>query len=76
MRLTEWFPDGVKPARPGVYETRLKGDINQWFQYWNGEYFGFSGGSTLDAYKNRSSKSIFSHIEWRGLAEDPKGSKK
>jgi len=76
MKLTEWYPGDVKPARPGVYETRIKGDIRQWFQHWNGEYFGYSSPSTFGAYASRSSKSIFDFCEWRGLAHNPKGSKK
>jgi len=75
--LTEWFPPGTAPARPGVYETRSENPqfrMYPSFQHWNGKYWGFfcrtarSAGSPSNA-KMESTRSA---PEWRGLAADPK----
>ncbi|WP_421883192.1 hypothetical protein [Methylibium sp.] len=64
MKLTEWFPGKVKPARRGWYEVRC-------------EYEMFGGGERL--YWNGSNwisnglKSDFGQCcdTWRGLAKKP-----
>lgn len=70
MKLTEWFPSGVKPARRGVYEVEsIFG--GRGFAYFNGRIWGWRRGTVIDAtlWKNRDDAS--QDKRWRGLAEKP-----
>jgi hypothetical protein len=74
MKLTEWFPKTVSPSKYGVYERDYGGkgnfdyarfDKGQW--YWRSPSV---GGANMECDKSKIL------VPWRGLAEDPKGSKK
>lgn len=73
MKLTEWFPEDVKPARPGVYETRLIGSagyvIADGYSLWTGKRWNDTRTTVLlariDSFRGMQSKM------WRGLAKKP-----
>lgn len=73
MKLTKWFHEGVKPARPGVYETRLVGSsgyvIADGYSLWTGKRWNDTKitpfTASLDRSRGMQSK------KWRGLAEKP-----
>ncbi|HDR9087327.1 TPA: hypothetical protein QDB10_003242 [Burkholderia vietnamiensis] len=70
--LTEWFPEGAKPARPGCYQVTdpeghqfHKASIG--YQYWNGFYW---EGLTWQAGRD-AGRSIYQYHAWRGLNKEP-----
>lgn len=71
MKLTEWYPASVSPARKGYYQRKylMQSSINvpdRWDgRQWWVQYVDGSGEFTATQ-----------HLEWRGLASNPKkGSK-
>ena len=76
MKFTEWYPGDVKPVRPGVYQQRNScGHIG--YQRWDGRKWRTWFYSPEYASKARSYAARgFQNDPWRGLAQDPKGSKK
>lgn len=75
MKLTEWFEPTQKPDLKGVYETD-SGDGILGYQYWNGVRWGSWGYDVNDAMSEFRMKSFFQNVYWRGLAEDPKKTRK
>lgn len=77
-KLTPWFPESVKPARPGVYNVscRTSGQSGNWFARFNGEHWS-PGWETDKNYvfplSDMESNSDRYLGTWRGLAEKPKG---
>lgn len=72
-KLTPWFSASVKPARPGVYETRTP--TNNRFSYWSGrqwkpEQHSVRGAATTAV--GRYQPAAWQDKEWRGLAEPAK----
>lgn len=70
--LTPWFPETVKPTRPGVYLTEvvyIEGD----FSYFDGERW-YCAGDTPDQALNLHRHHMVSGYKgkaWRGLAKEP-----
>lgn len=46
-----WNDAGTKPDHPCLCETKLEGCENSYFQYFNGEFFGFACGAADQAIK-------------------------
>ena len=79
MKLTRWYPGDVKPVRAGVYE-RSYGDnanpgINVGYAFFDGVDWFLRSRTKEDAITDKQ-KSRHKQLPWRGLAQDPKGSKK
>lgn len=70
-KLTPWFPGDVKPARPGVYQTRDGKDVC--YQFWTGEQWNMATTSAEYAadFQQDGDRSHFQNDPWRGLAEKP-----
>jgi hypothetical protein len=75
MNLTEWYPGDVKPVRPGVYQRDWGGGIPV-FSKWTGSHWKVCCETVNQAAKERRISSFQFIDPWRGLAQDPKGSKK
>lgn len=78
VELTDWFPPGAKPVRPGVYETRLLDNdaisgavIGQGYSYWNGALWCNQSSSAQSAAGVREPGFAYQTKPWRGLAQDP-----
>ena len=74
MKLTDWFVNGEKPVREGVYEVKslmLGGPV---YSYWDGERWGCATLNKVEAYEFRTYATPRLHLDvkWRGLAEEPK----
>jgi hypothetical protein len=80
MKLTEWFPGSIKPARKGVYQRQLP---QQGISYarWNGEYWLRAVPWLLPrpAWERQNRKpaalSFNQDAPWRGVTSKPRGSK-
>lgn len=78
MKLTPWFVDGEKPARPGVYNVscRKEAQTGRYYGYWNGRFWVFGVAETPESaarLKQRVARGyVASNGSWRGLAEAPK----
>ncbi len=70
-KLTDWFPGDVKPARPGVYETK-EPDGTIWFNEFDGVDW-FYGNHACVPSKSRTVLPGELLISWRGLAANPSG---
>lgn len=71
-KYTGWFPAGTKPARIGVYQTRIDiGYRRIFYQHWNGEFWGLYGIQLDVADRWRVIQSSIQRPEWRGLAKEP-----
>lgn len=67
MKLTPWFPAGVKPARAGVYQMESHFPHRNIFHMrWNGEDWVSPHYGIVFLKANM--------CRWRGLANDPKES--
>lgn len=73
-KLTEWFPQNVKPEIVGVYQTDAP-TVYQAYQYWNGKRWGCYCHSVERAEIDGASRSAHQDARWRGLAENPKAAK-
>jgi hypothetical protein len=77
MKLTEWYPGDVKPVRSGVYQ---QWDGRGWtigYQRWNGrKWYAWFDCPEAASTTHCAASSEFQNDPWRGLAQDPKGSKK
>lgn len=72
--VTPWFPADVHPVRVGVYQVSDGCTQDDWYAYWDGMKFGWrSCMGARDAYEDRDSPTCCpGHVEWRGLAKEPK----
>lgn len=68
--LTDWFPDHVKPDRPGVYEVILPGGAGAWYSLWTGAHWCLVRW-TPDLAAVAVSRSWLQNFRWRGLSADP-----
>lgn len=70
---TPWFPGDVKPARVGVYQTRIRrgNRYHDVFQCWDGKVWGAYDTSAARAACLSGFRSIYQNLQWRGLARDP-----
>ena len=75
MKLTEWYPGDVKPYRPGVYERSYGFTSNVGYAFFDGVDWFLRSHTKEDAITDKQ-KSRHKQLPWRGLAQDPKGSKK
>ena len=76
-KLTPWFVNGEKPARPGVYNVscRKENQSGHWYARWDGEQW-FRARLSVDGAAGRALPetllNYWSDIgSWRGLAEKP-----
>ncbi len=69
---TPFFPEGTKPVRKGVYKTRHRAGDYEFFQHWNGEFWGYYSKSPKKALRERDGHSVCQRPEWCGLAQKPK----
>lgn len=67
LKLSEW-QDGV-PTLIGVYET-TKQHNNQYFQYWNGEFWGYTSYTIEGATVCKLDCSDYQKGKWRGVIEE------
>lgn len=85
MKLTPWFVNGEKPARPGVYNVscRRTNQSGEWYSPWNGKNFGCFDRDPKQAELRRkmqgagrnglgAGNEVLPSGSWRGLAEEPR----
>ena len=83
MKLTPWFVNGEKPARPGIYNVRYEKSeqSGNWYSYWDGRKFGpFSARiewvlpttARFGPKEWHAGRGLLRRGSWRGLAEEPK----
>ncbi len=70
-KLTDWFPPGVKPVHPGIYETYhfINNQKYEGYSKWTGQYW-----TLRDPEINQVKYFIGKGHQmkyWRGLAEKP-----
>ena len=74
LQLTPWFPENVKPARPGVYETQMTGvepPYGHGYSHWNGERWSDTSKTRrIPAWKKTAIG--WPTKVWRGLVNDPR----
>ncbi len=70
MKLTEWFPSDVKPARRGVYCVMSAHD-DLGYAYFNGRLWGWRVRSVREANLDRRTDGADQEKRWRGLAKKP-----
>jgi hypothetical protein len=71
-RITQWFPNTIKPVNIGMYKVKSIFDRRKsYFSYWNGYTFGYAMLKNSEAMKHKDKPSICQYREWRGLAEKP-----
>ena len=72
MKKTSWFPDHVKPAREGLYQTRLPYVPSMTWSVWkDGSWHYASTSATESVRKARHGcRSFWQVREWRGLQGD------
>ena len=74
-KLTPWFTNGEKPARPGVYQQMCGFGKELGYQYWSGKrwYSWYEDPETAYKYKKLDRRYGYEHCgeKWRGLAYDP-----
>lgn len=66
MRLTDWYPPHIKPARVGVYSTLHDGHYG--FSYWNGSRWGGQWQTAEKAAENKEHALADQRKTWRGVA--------
>jgi hypothetical protein len=74
QKLTPWFPATSPPAQVGVYET--SGPDGFWFSYFNGTQWRGEWKTVERAFAAANTLHWSGPDQWRGLAEQPKGSAK
>lgn len=69
--LTSWFPGTVKPARPGVYQTR-ESDGTKFYNEWDGRRWHWGIGHSPAKATNQgvmpADRQRLLVTSWRGLA--------
>jgi hypothetical protein len=74
--VTQWFANGIKPAKIGCYEVKpgCENPLEEWkFSYWDGTTWS-SADSTPQKAKESQTLSYCMYTvnsKWRGLAENP-----
>jgi hypothetical protein len=70
MKVTEWYPANVFPAREGVYERDYGSELA--YCYWDGSAF-YSGWHTPNLAYAKAFEwgEGLRGLSWRGLAEKP-----
>lgn len=68
--LPEWSPSNVKPIKPGVYETSVKGaqTSKPMYQLWTGSYWDYPT-STIESAERPFGKSRIQDVEWREVQQ-------
>ena len=72
MKLTPWFPETIKPVRPGVYQTTSVCALEVFYSYWGGRAWGWPSFTPHSAFVYKNYVSPIQARRWRGLAEEPK----
>ena len=77
-KITEWFPEDVKPVRKGIYETSFPFSVKSMadteivgYSHWNGKRWG-SQYTRLDQCQESMKEDIFNFLaeqdkKWRGF---------
>lgn len=69
--LTQWYPATTKPVRDGRYQVKLAPDWHVVLLEWKG------GKWRVETWPYRSNEPLllryWPKMQWRGLAQDPKG---
>ena len=76
QKLTDYFPPHVEPARDGMYQVLIKGNL-MWSRWGKGQWH-----LALSNY-DRAKEAVIRSVEcyqsgmsgWRGLAKQPKSAK-
>lgn len=69
MKYTNWFVNGEKPVRIGVYNVscQTQDQSGDWYSYWNGLEFGYFSLTQKGAYNERFEKTNAVVESWRGI---------
>ena len=70
ITYTPWFPGNIKPAYPGVYETR-ETDNDKFYNYFDGENWYWGSKAPDEARKDdpmAQEKQKELVVKWRGLS--------
>jgi hypothetical protein len=70
-KMTPWFSGKVNPARCGVYERKWS-DGQHCFSRWDGMQWMWAKSSAQEAHDEKTPSSWRHHLQWRGLASNPK----
>lgn len=68
-RMTDWFPEKIKPVRAGVYETAYCGKT---YTYFDGKRWSWSQPSLREARKSRITNGAYQKKSWRGFTKEQK----
>ena len=68
MKLTEWYPENIKPVRIGVYNTSGY-EASNVYQYWDGSRWAYYMPSVEKAIQSKRSRSHQQNVKWRGIAK-------
>lgn len=63
--MSEWNDAGTKPDHPCLCETKTDEYKVQWYQYFNGTFFGFQELSKPMAIRFKDMKSECQDVQWR-----------
>lgn len=69
-KMTDWFVNGERPFRTGVYPVRCGGAKG--FAYWDGKRWAWRCSSVAQADDDRLTTGASQDKHWRGLANPPK----
>jgi hypothetical protein len=72
MKKTSWFPDHVKPAREGLYQTRLPYVPSMTWSVWKDGSWHYASTSAAESVRKarHGCRSFWQVREWRGLQGD------
>lgn len=73
MKLTDWFPVAVKPARPGWYEGKYSDGSGADMFWFDGSVWRYGPHDTASLFGSgeRYGGLRWNNDFWRGLAEKP-----
>ena len=72
MKLTPWFPETIKPVRPGIYQIASVDALEVFDSYWDCRAWGWPSFKPHSAFVYKNYVSPIQDRRWRGLAEEPK----
>ena len=67
MKLSQWHLGKIKPVHVGVYERKLRRDL-QSFSFWDGKKWSVCSGFTY-VHINRTLLSGYQNLKWRGIVK-------
>jgi hypothetical protein len=70
MKKTEWYPENIKPARKGLYETRIEGSWDSTWSVWSGNHWAkASEDANWAVVYGIHGESHWQDRQWRGLTK-------